>query len=206
VYVLGDLYDWWIGDDQLGDPFAYEVAESLQGIAAAGVPLFVAHGNRDFLLGERFVRTSGAVLLPEQTIVDLYGTKTLVTHGDELCTSDVDYQRYRARVRDPAFQRRALRMPYLARRVIASWLRRKSSAATALKPEAITDVTLDAVDAAFRKHGVTRMIHGHTHRPARHHHAVDGSPRERFVLADWHDRGHWLEVDAAGARTVDLDA
>jgi UDP-2,3-diacylglucosamine hydrolase len=206
VYVLGDLYDWWIGDDQLGDPFAYGVAESLQGIAAAGIPLFVAHGNRDFLLGERFVRTSGAVLLPEQTIVDLYGTRTLVTHGDELCTSDVDYQRYRARVRDPAFQRRALRMPYVARRVIASWLRRKSSAATALKPEAITDVALDAVDAAFRKHDVTRMIHGHTHRPARHHHAVDSLPRERFVLADWHDRGHWLEVDAGGARTVDLDA
>jgi UDP-2,3-diacylglucosamine hydrolase len=205
VYVLGDLYDWWLGDDQLADPFAYAVAESLQGIAAAGVPLAVARGNRDFMLGERFARTTGAKLLGDQTLLDLDGTRTLVSHGDELCTDDAEYQRYRARMRDPRTQRRLLALPYFARRGIATWLRRKSNAANALKPESITDVTLAAVEAALRTHGATRMIHGHTHRPARHHLSVDGVPRERLVLADWHDRGHWLEVDAAGARAHDID-
>ncbi len=205
MYVLGDLYDWWVGDDQLADKFAYEVAESLQGISTAGVPLFVGLGNRDFALGERFARTTGATLLPEHIVLDLHGTATLLTHGDELCTGDVEYQRFRARVRNPAFLRRALRLPYVARRVFAAWLRRKSRVATALKPESITDVAPDAVEALFRATGVTRMIHGHTHRPARHHLSVDGVPRERLVLADWHDRGHWLEVDESGAHTHDID-
>ena len=127
--------------------------------------------------------------------------------GEEawLCTSDVEYQRFRRRIRDPQFLRRMLRLPYVARRVFAAWLRRKSANATALKPESITDVTPEAVDAAFRNRAVTRMIHGHTHRPARHHLTVDGVPRERLVLADWHDRGHYLAIDASGVRTHDID-
>jgi UDP-2,3-diacylglucosamine hydrolase len=206
VYVLGDLFDWWIGDDQLSDPFAAGVAAALQGIATAGVPLFVGRGNRDFLIGERFARATGAVLLPEQKVVALYGTSTLITHGDELCTDDVEYQAYRKRIQSPASVKRLLAMPPSARRAIAWWLRRKSRNATAMKPEAITDVADSAVASAFRLHNVPRMIHGHTHRPARHHLTVDGRPRERIVLADWHDRGHVLEVGAEGIRSYDVDA
>jgi UDP-2,3-diacylglucosamine hydrolase len=204
VYILGDLFDWWVGDDQLRNPDVAAIAQSLASLAPAGVPLFIGHGNRDFLLGERFAAAAGARLLPESLVVDLYGTPTLLSHGDEMCTDDVDYQRFRARARDPALQKRLLRLPYFARLAAARWLRRKSSAATALKPEAIMDVNADAVADAFRAHDVRRMIHGHTHRPARHEHVVDGIPRERLVLADWHDQGHYLEVDEHGAHARDF--
>ncbi|HEX6138068.1 MAG TPA: UDP-2,3-diacylglucosamine diphosphatase [Casimicrobiaceae bacterium] len=206
VYIMGDLFDAWIGDDQCREPFARSIVASLRGIADSGVPLHVARGNRDFLLGAAFARAAGATLLGEHTIVDLGGTPTLLTHGDELCTDDVGYQRYRAWTRDPQNQRRLLRLPYRIRRWIAAWLRRGSRAATARKPESILDVNAGAVEQAFRDHGVARMIHGHTHRPARHASIVDGIARERLVLADWGDRGHYLEIDAAGARSRDIEA
>ena len=198
IYVLGDLYDWWIGDDQLDDPFAARVAAALRGVTAAGVPVHVARGNRDFLYGPRFERDTGASLLPEQLVVDVRGTPTLLLHGDELCTSDVEYQRYRARMRSADTARRLLALPAFVRRWIARGLRRRSRDQTTQKPESILDVAEDAVVAAFRAHGVARMIHGHTHRPATHHVDVDGRHCERVVLADWHDRGHWLEVGAEG--------
>jgi UDP-2,3-diacylglucosamine hydrolase len=204
VYILGDLFDWWIGDDQMRVPFVARVIESLRGIADAGVPLFVGHGNRDFLLGAAFARASGATLLPEVAQLDLHGVPTIICHGDELCTDDVDYQKYRARMRDPATQARLLRLPYFVRGAIAWWLRRKSGNEKAMKAESIMDVNVDAVVAAFRTQGALRMIHGHTHRPARHAHLVDGTGRERWVMADWHDRGHYLAVDAAGARTIEI--
>jgi UDP-2,3-diacylglucosamine hydrolase len=204
VYILGDLFDWWIGDDQLRDPFVAQVVRSLRGIANAGVPLFVGHGNRDFMLGDAFARASGATLLPEFRRLDLHGVPTLLCHGDELCTDDVSYQKYRAHMRDPATQARLLRLPYFVRRAIAWWLRRKSGNEKAMKAESIMDVNRDAVGAAFRAYGAQRMIHGHTHRPARHEHLVDGTPRERWVLADWHDRGHYLAVDAEGARAIEI--
>lgn len=198
VYILGDLFDGWVGDDQRREPFARSVVESLRGISDGGVPLYVARGNRDFLLGSDFAHAAGATLLDEQTIVDLGGTPTLLTHGDELCTDDVDYQRYRRWTRDPRQQRRLLRLPYRVRRWIASSLRRGSRAATARKAESILDVNASAVESAFRTHGVVRMIHGHTHRPARHRLVVDGTACERIVLADWDDRGHYIAVDATG--------
>ena len=206
VYIMGDLFDSWIGDDQCREPFARAVVESLRAVADAGVALFIARGNRDFLLGERFARAAGATLLGERTVVDLAGTPTLLSHGDELCTDDVGYQRFRAWSRDPRRQQRLLRLPYPVRRWIASWLRRGSRAATARKAEAILDVNAGAVEHAFRDARVARMIHGHTHRPARHASIVDGAPRERIVLADWDDRGHYLVVDAAGARSRHIDA
>jgi UDP-2,3-diacylglucosamine hydrolase len=204
VYILGDLFDWWLGDDQLREPFAAGIAASLRAITSAGVPVFVARGNRDFLLGEAFERATGARLLPEQQIIDAGGTRTLLLHGDELCTDDIDYQRYRARMRTPRAARRLLALPYAVRRLIAWYLRRASRGANALKPEAILDVSDAAVAAAFRTQGVTRMIHGHTHRPARHRHDVDGVARERIVLADWHDRGHYVEVDDDGMHDRDI--
>jgi UDP-2,3-diacylglucosamine hydrolase len=204
VYILGDLFDWWLGDDQLRDPLAAAVARSLRETTSAGVPVFVARGNRDFLLGEAFERATGARLLPEQLVVEVGGTPTLLLHGDELCTDDVEYQRYRARMRTPEAARRLLRMPYFARRAIAWYLRRASRDAIALKPEAIMDVNEDAVAAAFRRHGVARMIHGHTHRPARHALTVGGAPRGRSVLADWRDRGQDVEGVAAGLREREI--
>jgi UDP-2,3-diacylglucosamine hydrolase len=205
VYIMGDLFDAWVGDDQCREPFARAIVESLRGVSDAGVPLYIARGNRDFLLGEDFARAAGATLLPEQTVVDLGGTPTLLAHGDEFCTDDVGYQRYRALSRDPRRQRWLLRLPYRARRWLAAWLRRGSRAATARKPESILDVNAAAIEQAFRRGDVMRMIHGHTHRPARHVLTIDGARRERLVLADWEDRGHYLEVDGDGARTRDIN-
>ena len=204
VYLLGDLFDWWLGDDQLSDPLAASVAASIRSIADHGVPVFFARGNRDFLLGARFEQATGARLLPEQHVVALAGKPTLLLHGDELCTGDIEYQRYRARIRTANAARRLLAFPYFVRRAIAWYLRRKSRDANALKPESIMDVSDDAVADAFRRHAVTRMVHGHTHRPARHAHTVDGMTCERVVLADWHDRGHYLEIDEIGMRERDI--
>jgi UDP-2,3-diacylglucosamine hydrolase len=204
VYLLGDLFDWWIGDDQLRDAFDAGVAEAIRGVTAAGTPVHLAHGNRDFLLGARFADATGASFLPDRIVVDLHGTPTLLSHGDELCTGDVDYQRLRERMRNPATQRRLLRLPRFARAAIARSLRRKSRDATALKPESIMDVDEGAVADAFRRFAVTRMIHGHTHRPATHHVDVDGERRQRIVLPDWHDVARYLEVDEAGARVREL--
>jgi UDP-2,3-diacylglucosamine hydrolase len=204
VYILGDLFDWWVGDDQLREPFIAPIAASLRSIADAGVPLFVARGNRDFLLGPAFERATGATLLPEQQFLDLHGVPTLICHGDELCTDDAEYQSYRARVRTPQAMRRLLRLPYSIRRVMAAWLRRKSSNEKSLKPEYIMDVNAGAVAAAFRAHRAQRMIHGHTHRPNRHDHDVDGVRRERWVMADWHDQGHYLAVDERGVHEREI--
>jgi UDP-2,3-diacylglucosamine hydrolase len=206
VYILGDLFDWWVGDDQLREPFIAPIAQSLRAIADAGVPLFVAWGNRDFMLGETFERATGATLLPEQLVIDLHGVPTLICHGDELCTDDAQYQAYRARVRAPAAKRRLMRLPYAVRRLMAAWLRRKSSSDKSLKPEYIMDVNAGAVANAFRAHSARRMIHGHTHRPARHEHEVDGTTRERFVMPDWHDRGHYLAVDEQGVHEREISA
>jgi len=204
VYVLGDLFDWWVGDDQMGNRLAAAVVASLAGIAKVGVPIFVGCGNRDFLLGERFARATGATLLPDFTVVDLHGVRTLLCHGDELCTDDTEYQAYRARMRAPETQARLLALPYFVRLGIAWWLRRRSGSENALKPEAIMDVTARAVVAALRDHRARRLIHGHTHRPARHELDVDGTRCERFVLSDWHDRGHYLAVGADGVHAHEV--
>ena len=204
VYILGDLFDWWLGDDQLADPLAQAVAQSIRSIADRGVPVSFARGNRDFLLGERFERATGARLLPEQHVITLGGMRTLLLHGDELCTDDAEYQRYRARIRTPAASQRLLGYPYFVRRLIAWYLRRRSTEANAMKPEAIMDVNETAVADAFRRHDALRMIHGHTHRPARHLHTVDGTTRERFVLGAWHDHGHYLALDESGMHAREI--
>jgi len=204
VYILGDLFDAWNGDDQLRDPFAAAIAAALRALTAAGVPVHIARGNRDLLLGEAFARATGATLLPDELVVEAGGARLVVLHGDLLCTGDVEYQRYRARMHAPATARRLLALPYALRRGIAWYLRRRSTAANARKPEAIMDVDAEAVAAAFRRHAVARMIHGHTHRPAHHALTVDGTPRERIVLSDWDDRGHYVEVSAAGLAVRDV--
>jgi UDP-2,3-diacylglucosamine hydrolase len=202
LYVLGDLFDIWLGDDQLRDPLAAGVAAALAGSAAAGVHVYLQRGNRDLLLGERFARVAGATMLADAVVHPLHGTPTLLLHGDQLCTDDVKYQRYRAWWADPAHRRRFLALPWLARRGIGALLRGASRRANAGKAEAIMDVSPEAVASSLREHRVARLIHGHTHRPARHDILVDDVARERYVLADWYDRASYLRVGDEGVESM----
>ena len=206
LYILGDLFEYWIGDEDLGDPFNRSVADAIAGVTAAGVPVHVMHGNRDFLIGTEFARATGASLLQDPTRVDLHGTPTLLMHGDTLCTDDVEYMKFRAMVRNPAFVANFLSKTVAERRAFAAGLREKSDAAKEGKAMAIMDVNAQAVAAALRAHGYPRLIHGHTHRPARHEHEVDGHRCERYVLADWYESGAYLTCDASGVRSVALAA
>jgi len=204
LYVPGDIFDAWLGDDQLREPLAAGVARGFANLAASGTPVYLQRGNRDFLLGERFARAAGATLLGDAVVHDIQGTRTLVMHGDALCTDDVDYQRFRAYWQDPVHRRRLLALPYLFRRGIAAFFRATSKRATANKPESIMDVNASAVAEALRAHNVTRLIHGHTHRPARHELTVDGRACERYVLADWYSRASYLRVEPGGVTACEL--
>lgn len=197
VYILGDLFEAWLGDD-LPLPEHRPSLEAMRGLAAAGVPLYFMQGNRDFLTGGEFERLSGARLLPDPSLIDLYGEPTLLLHGDTLCTDDVEYQRFRQMVRDPAWQKDFLGKPAEARIAMARELREVSRKETGRKAEAIMDVNAQAVAQAFREHGVRRIIHGHTHRPAVHDLQVDGAPVQRIVLGDWYEQGSVLRCDAQG--------
>lgn len=199
LYVLGDLFEAWPGDDDAGDPFNAAIITALRALSDSGVPLYIQHGNRDFLLGDEFMRLTGGRLLPEEHVISLAGTPTLLMHGDQLCTDDLAYQQFRTQVRNPDWQRAVLRQPLATRKQLARAMREGSAAAASDKAIDIMDVNHDAVAAAFRRTGVSRMIHGHTHRPARHLHQVDGRWCERIVLADWREAGAFLEVDADGA-------
>lgn len=206
LYILGDLFDVWLGDDQLREPLAAGVAAALAELPALGIPVHVQCGNRDFLLGERFAQACRATLMPDIVVHELHGTPTLLMHGDLLCTDDVEYQRFRAYRQDPKRRRRFLAQPYYLRRMIAAALRFGSRRATATKSEFIMDVNADAVTATMREHGVRRLIHGHTHRPARHELAIDGQSCERWVLADWYRVASYLQVDERGIEPHVMDA
>ncbi len=202
-YILGDLFEAWIGDDDDAE-LGRRVAGALRALADSGVSVHFLHGNRDFLIGERFAAAAGVRLLPESEAIDLYGEPVLLLHGDTLCTDDADYQAFRAQVRDPAWQARLLELPLAQRRALAGQLRETSQQATQLKETAITDVNLEAVDGALRARGIRRMIHGHTHRPAIHEWMLDGQPARRVVLGDWYDRGSVLRCDVTGWRLEPL--
>jgi UDP-2,3-diacylglucosamine hydrolase len=203
LYILGDLFEYWIGDDELDERgLGAAVAGGLRGLARSGVAIFLMHGNRDFLLGERFCEAAGAALLDDPRLVELEAKPVLLMHGDTLCTDDRDYQAWRATCRSAQWQREFLRRPLAERREIVLGLREKSKAVIAAKPAEIMDVNAGAVAEAFRRHGVRTLVHGHTHRAARHAHEVDGRGCERWVLPDWYGPGGYLVVDAAGARLI----
>lgn len=201
LYILGDLFESWVGDDELTLAFPQRIALALKGLAA-GVPVLFMHGNRDFLVAQGFAGATGARLLDDPTVLDLYGTPTLLMHGDTLCTDDHEYQTFRARVRDPHWQRGALARPLDERLAIARGMRADSEGAKVLKSMDIMDVAPAAVEKAFADCGCDVLIHGHTHRPGRHVHRVDGRERVRWVLPDWYERGGYLEASPEGMRAV----
>ena len=198
LYVLGDLFDAWIGDDNDAPPYP-EVRAALKVLTRSGTQVYLQHGNRDFLLGEAFCARTGAALLPEEAVVALYGTTMLLMHGDTLCTDDVAYQQARRALRDPAFIREFLARPLTQRAAIAAEYRRQSGEATSLLAADIMDVNQTAVETVMADHGVTRLVHGHTHREARHRFLRNGHTMERIVLGEWHpDRGPFLRVSPDG--------
>lgn len=202
LYILGDLFEYWAGDDDRHDPFHAEVIGALHGLAAHGTRIYLMHGNRDLLMGDALARAAGATLLEDPTPLDLYGTPTLLSHGDKLCTDDVEYQKFRAQVHDAEFQKNFLAQPLAARKSYIEQLRRQSTTAKQNKDSAIMDVNDDAVAALLREHRYPRLIHGHTHRPKRHEHTVDGHLCERWVLSDWDQQASALRCDAQGCRAV----
>ena len=202
LYVLGDLFEAWVGDDDPSTAGAF-VADRLRTLADSGVPVRFIRGNRDFLLGEDFARATGATLLDDPTRIDLYGRPTVLLHGDTLCTGDAAYQRFRAQVHDPAWQRATLALPLADRMAMAQALRGESEGAKQGKSVEIMDVASAAVERAFEDCGCDLMIHGHTHRPGRHVHRVAGRDRERWVLPDWYGRGGYLEASPEGIRAVE---
>lgn len=186
LYILGDFFDVWIGDDD-DAALVTQVAQHLKTLSNHGTRIYLMHGNRDFLLGDDFAKAAGAELLPEFTVINLYGTPTLLLHGDSLCTEDDAYQQFRSMVRSKPWQEQLLSQPLSARRQIAADLREKSQSMNSLKAENIMDVSAEEVISLMQKSHVQRMIHGHTHRPARHSLTIDGKDAERIVLGDWHD-------------------
>jgi UDP-2,3-diacylglucosamine hydrolase len=199
IYLLGDIFEVWIGDDD-PSPLVARIAGEIRAVVDAGVPVYFMHGNRDFLVGQDYLRKAGMTLLDDPSLVTLGGVPTVLGHGDLYCTDDLAYQAFRAKSRDPAWQGKVLGWPLWRRRLTARLARYLSKRnyrkklKQGLDPTAIADVSPAAVLAEFDRHGATRMIHGHTHRPARHGYPHDAGERERIVLADWRETGEALEV------------
>ncbi len=199
LYILGDFFEYWIGDDDLAQPFNAVIAALLRNLS---IPLYFMHGNRDFLIGERFCAATGATLLEDPTVHEIQGVKTLLVHGDTLCTDDHEYQAWRRTARNPSFQAQFLAKSIAERRQAILQMREKSKEVVAGKAAEIMDVNEGAVKEAMRRHGVRRLIHGHTHRPGRHALDLDGERAERWVLPDWYGRGGYLEVGRKGPKLV----
>ncbi|MEO7494620.1 MAG: UDP-2,3-diacylglucosamine diphosphatase [Massilia sp.] len=202
LYLLGDLFEYWAGDDDLDDPFHRTIIDALRAVSERGVAIYWIAGNRDFLVGQGFADAAGLTLLAEPHVITIAGRRIALVHGDAQCTDDAAYMAFRAQVRDPAWQRQFLAMPLAQRKAIIAGLREGSREAHAGKTMAIMDVTPAAVDALHAESGADIIIHGHTHRPALHQHGA----RLRYVLPDWEcdtepQRGGWIAIDQAGAIT-----
>jgi len=204
LYILGDLFEAWLGDDAVPTEMV-TVLHDINTLTKSGVPVYVMVGNRDFLLGTAFENMTGCTLLPDPSIVTLYGTDTLLMHGDTLCTDDEDYQIIRKQIRSPQWRQTILAKPIKERMQIARAARAESQARTREKSDEIMDVNAQAVENAFRTHGVNRLIHGHTHRPAVHESTIDNKTVTRIVLGDWYDKASILQVTADTAELTTPD-
>lgn len=199
VYILGDLFDEWLGDDDDRAPHP-RITQALKGLSESGVPVRIMHGNHDFLLGSAFEQASRCPIIGDPSVVEVEGARVLLMHGDILCTRDVDYQEFRKTVRDPEVQREFLELPFDERVERVTAMRGESRKAMRLKPQDIMDVTPEAVVEAMQAHGVRHFIHGHTHRPAVHELELGGESAVRIVLGDWYEQDSVLIWNQEGFR------
>lgn len=203
VYILGDLFEVWLGDDMILPEYQPAI-EAIASTVKNGTPVYVMYGNRDFLMKEKFEELSGAKLIHEPYVIDLYGKPTLLLHGDSLCTDDVEYQKFKAMVRNPKWQAQVLAKSPEERLALAKQLRETSKSETASKAEDIMDVNQQTVEQTMQDNHVLHLIHGHTHRPATHEFTIDDNKATRIVLADWYETGSFLSVDESGYQTHEL--
>lgn len=206
LYILGDLFEYWAGDDDVQDPYNKNVVDAIRALSDSGVKVFWIAGNRDFLVGARFASAAGLTLLPDPFIADIGGHRITLAHGDAQCTDDTTYMEFRQQVRQAQWQESFLALPLSQRKTIIANLRNESCQAKNAKSEAIMDVNALAINDLFNATDTSLMIHGHTHRPARHESFIDGKPRVRYVLADWDldtdmnaQRGDWIAIYKNGA-------
>ena len=205
LFILGDLFEYWAGDDDLGDPFHLRITDTLRNLGAQGTRISIMHGNRDFLMDEELSSACNATLLDDPVLLELYGTPTLLTHGDALCTDDTEYQRFRDQVRHAGWQTQFLAQPLAQRKAQIEQMRMQSESQKSNKNMALMDVNGEAVNELLRRHRYPRLIHGHTHLPARHLHQLDGHICERWVLGDWDSgKAAILRCDTQGLSWVHL--
>ncbi len=203
LYILGDLFDIWLGDDAIQT--AHEIIiDAIRQVSDRGIPVYFMHGNRDSLIGETFADKAGCQLLDDVCVIDLYGTPTLITHGDLLCTDDVEYQKFRAYIRDPAVIAEFMALSIEERIAKGKEFRKASQEANKQKSDEIMDVNQNAVESMLREHNVAQMIHGHTHRPNVHQFNLDEYAATRTVLGDWYTQGSQIYVDANGCQLQEL--
>jgi UDP-2,3-diacylglucosamine hydrolase len=202
VYILGDFFEYWVGDDATSPAFHPPIFSTLSKLVEKKVSVYLMHGNRDFLIGEDFSAQTGVKLLPDPTLLTLFGKTILLTHGDQLCTDDLEYMNFRQMVRQPTWQTTFLSQPVAQRNAFVKAARAKSEQDKANKSMAIMDVNQSAVEALIRQYSFPEyLVHGHTHRPKQHFHTVDGHQVERWVLGDWYDQGSCLQLDEQGRFT-----
>lgn len=201
LYILGDLFEAWIGDDN-DTPFHRKIIHAFKSVTKKGVPIYILHGNRDFLIGKKFLQESGCTLLADETKIELYGTPVLIMHGDTLCTKDRDYIKARKKMRNGFIKKMFLLLPLNLRKKIATQLRLSSQKHISTLPTEIMDVTQDEVERIMQKHEVSYLIHGHTHRPDFHQFMLRHAPATRIVLGAWHEHGNMLVWDASGEKKL----
>lgn len=194
LYILGDLFEAWIGDDDLSD-FNRTIFNAIHSVSARKIPVYFLHGNRDFLIGKKFAKLTGCTIIPDETIVNVYGESVLLMHGDVLCTKDIAYLKARKWMRNTLLQKAFQMLPLNTRKKIASKLRQKSQQHVKSATMDIMDVTHSEVARIMKKHQITTLIHGHTHRMAMHQFNLDNTPALRIVLDAWHGHGNVLFWD-----------
>lgn len=203
LYILGDLFEAWLGDDD-PSPYYAQMKSAIRELADSGVPVFFMHGNRDFMIGDAFAAEAGVTLLSDPHPLELHGKKVLLSHGDALCTDDVEYQQVRVMTRNPEWQAMMMAKSIEERIAFALQAREKSMARHATMDEEIADVSQDAVEQTIQEYEVDVLLHGHTHRPAVHPLDVGDRPVHRIVLGDWYEQGSMVEWDKNGPRLEKL--
>jgi UDP-2,3-diacylglucosamine hydrolase len=207
LYILGDLFEYWAGDDDIDDAFNKQIIQAFKTLSASGVFIYLMHGNRDFLITDDFCKAAQIHLISDPTLIDLYGSSALLSHGDELCSDDVAYQQFRLQVRNKQWQSEFLSQPLQVRKNQIEAIRLRSEQAKSSKSAEIMDVNQDAVTSLLKEHRYPDLlIHGHTHRPNQHQVSVDGKFITRWVLGDWYEQGSYLICDASGCRSVNLSS